>query len=346
MSRRKSEPEDFLHDEEFISWVINPTSESDKYWKAWLEVHPEDKPSVKLARELIVSIKFDVKKPDSEEKQQVLESIIKGVNKRSLPVSSKSKNGVLIITSIAASLLLVAALATQFYLMPGKRTEEREINFQDYIVKETPRGTKMQSILPDGTKVWLNSESKITYGSDYGAVFREVKLEGEAFFEVEKDKAHPFIVHSNGLKITALGTSFNVNSIRDTQSSEVALVSGKVEVTIADDRKGKVILNPGQKVIHDPKLPTLVTKEFSVDKELGWKNGIIVFEDASFDEIKETLQRWYGVTIHSQLKNVDNWNYTGKFDNQSLEIVLERLAYIKKFQFKIDDDDDNVYLYN
>ncbi len=346
MAQPKTELENLICDEEFIRWVTNPTLDSEKYWKAWMEAHPEYTDDVLKAKELILSFHFHEKKASKSIKQEVLENIIRNVNRSEVKKPNKTRGRLLLITSLAASVILLAVFVLRKDLLHDKTDPSQQtIANNEKFIKTTPTGVKLQTILPDGSRVWLNSESKLTYDSKYNLSDRSVYLEGEAFFEVKENKEKPFVVHSGGLQITALGTSFNVNSINSDQSSVVALVTGKVEVVKkSGDIKESVVLEPGQKAIHHVHAPSFLTSEFSIDMEVGWKSGILSFESAGYQEVKKKLERWYGVKIQSDLSNTNNWNYTGKFEDQSLEIVLKRLAYIKKFRYKLEDK--NVYLYN
>jgi len=344
MAQSKTDLENLLKDEEFIRWAVRPTADSERYWKAWMEAHPECKEDVLKAKELILSFDFHKEKPSEGVKQEVLENIIRKGNHTRLEESTKTNNRFLFITSLAASIILLIVFAFRNDLFPEETEQSHPIVKNEMVVKSTPTGVKLQTTLPDGSKVWLNSESRLTYNQDYGHAMREVYLQGEAFFEVMENKVKPFIVYSGELKITALGTSFNVNAITSTESS-VALVTGKVEVVNESGKKKEsVVLEPGQRVVHNIHSSALLTSEFSFDMVIGWKNGILSFENAGFHEVKGKLEKWYGVKINSDLPNTHNWNYTGKFDNQSLEIVLQRLAYIKKFKYEIKDN--SVYLFN
>ncbi len=209
------------------------------------------------------------------------------------------------------------------------------------IVKANPAGLKTIFALPDGTKVTLNSESKITYNSLYGQENRDIHLEGEAYFEVEKNPLLPFRVTSAGQMVEALGTEFNVRAFNDEGQFTVMLVEGRVNIrkeSLRDQTRAGVTLNPGESFVAD-----LTSGQIKVNKleedQLLWKEGVIQFKRATMDEVIKALERWYGVHfIVSGNINAD-WNYTGKFTDETLENVLHSISYSKQFEFEIENKD-------
>lgn len=169
---------------------------------------------------------------------------------------------------------------------------------QEIVTKKTLKGQKLNLFLGDGTEITLNAESSIRFPKIFEGETREVFLEGEAFFDVYPDKERPFIITSDKLQTTVLGTSFNVRSYKDENNISVAVLSGKVKVK-AIDEKQKVIadnlLVPNEMLRFSKKDHGLVKKSVDIDKVLAWKNKTILFEKASFKEIIKELSRWYGV---------------------------------------------------
>ncbi|MGN0280859.1 MAG: FecR family protein [Prevotella sp.] len=157
----------------------------------------------------------------------------------------------------------------------------------------TSRGMDFGLTLPDGTEVWLNAESRITFANDLGISAREVTVEGEAYFDVKKDAAHPFIVRTKYFTTKVLGTSFDVKAYRE-ETAHVVLVSGKVEVTAGD--KPQQTLSPGEMVsIGDGGL----LQKASVDtySYIQWKDGFFYFDRTSLGDIMRELGRWYNINI-------------------------------------------------
>jgi len=215
----------------------------------------------------------------------------------------------------------------------------------------TPIGSKTQIVLPDGTKVWLNSGSKLTYNSDYNGQSRDVLLSGEAFFEVVKNPIKPFVVKTGKIDIKAYGTAFNVKSYPSDRFVETTLINGKVTIEQVSNKKILAILKPHQKSIfynddisHDftkilksekQKISkdsiieinvaeNIILAQTNTEPETAWKDQKLYFTSETFDEIATKLERWYGVKIHLQSDNLKNERFTGKFThNEPLAQVLE-----------------------
>jgi len=162
----------------------------------------------------------------------------------------------------------------------------------------TPRGGAYRLTLPDGTQVWLNAASSITYPAAFMGKQRKVKISGEAYFEVTQDKGKPFVVEMDGgMPVEVLGTHFNVNSYVDEGPVKTTLLEGSVRVNASVFSGGRdVVLRPGQQARADGQRLS-VTSNINVDKVMAWKNGLFNFEDASLQEVMRQLERWYDITV-------------------------------------------------
>lgn len=228
---------------------------------------------------------------------------------------------------------------------------------QDLLSSEvsTRHGSRSKVTLPDGTTVWLNVSSKLTY--DYGkADSRNVTLEGEAFFDVVKDENRPFMIHTRKMDITVLGTSFNVRSYKEDKTVETSLIQGKVEVTITGDNPEKIILAPNQKIVLpnlDIKIPIaasvpVTNKELytlgqvsvnphdSLVAETAWKENYLIFNNERFEDIAVKMERWFDVSIAIQDSTVKNYRFTGTFANETVEETLEALKFTSMFHYNMD----------
>ena len=199
--------------------------------------------------------------------------------------------------------------------------------------KQVPKGQKASLYLSDGTKVILNAGSRITYPERFSDTSRVVQLQGEAFFDVVKDKEKPFSVISGDLITTALGTSFNVKAYEQGESVEIALATGKVEVRGNRKKKTPVILLPGESLTLDTGRGVFRKEKFSTKEKLGWIENLLYFRDAEAREVFGTLERWYGVEFIFNKEVGEKWRYSGEFKNKSLETVLKGIAYVKEFEF-------------
>lgn len=200
-----------------------------------------------------------------------------------------------------------------------------------------PRGGEYKLTLMDGTRIWLNSNSKLRFPSEFGSGIRKVELKGEAFFEVAKDSVHPFVVNANKAQVKVLGTSFNVNAYSDLNEIVTTLVEGRVEVS--DTLFGnKVKLLPNEQYRFN-KLTGKTLKQI-VDTEIytAWKDGRFVFENESLEDIMTRLSRWYNVDVSFLNESVKKLRFSGdltRYDN--IDQILELIEVTQKVKFTIKD---------
>ena len=158
----------------------------------------------------------------------------------------------------------------------------------------TPRGGQYQVVLPDGTKVWLNAASSLKFPTAFAGDRRRVELTGEAYFEVAKNAALPFIVHSSGSDVEVLGTSFNVNAYDDEETIRTTLLEGSVNVS---GGVGHTLLKPGQQAQLDRKGDLRLVADANTEEAIAWKNGYFQFDDAGIRVVMRQLSRWYDVEV-------------------------------------------------
>lgn len=163
----------------------------------------------------------------------------------------------------------------------------------------TPKGGEYQIVLSDGTKVWLNAATTLQYAANFkGQAKRKVKLlAGEAYFEVAKDKNHPFVVETQSQEVEVLGTHFNINSYADEGTTVTTLTEGSVRVTKSDDKKS-MLLTPGNQIVNSK--GTFTVQPADYETALAWKEGRIYFKDASIQEVLRQVSRWYNIEVEYQ----------------------------------------------
>ncbi|RBQ10392.1 FecR family protein [Pedobacter miscanthi] len=198
----------------------------------------------------------------------------------------------------------------------------------------TPKGGQWQIRLPDGSTVWLNAASSIQYSLNIGiAKQRLVRLDGEAYFEVAKDKSHPFIVETDKQSVEVLGTHFNINSYRDEMVTKTTLLEGSVRVLHKSTNQSE-ILKPGEQSIVS--LTGIDVKEADVDEAIAWKNGYFMFDNERHASILRKVARWYNVEIEyadPEAKNVMYYGTVSRFEKISK--VLTKLEQTGKVRFDI-----------
>ncbi|WP_455585254.1 FecR family protein [Bacteroides sp.] len=193
----------------------------------------------------------------------------------------------------------------------------------------TSSNQQKQCTLSDGTTILLNSCTKIIYPSKFKDTTRVVTLEGEAYFSVASDATKPFIVKTSDLSVKVLGTKFNISAYPTNDRTITTLNSGKIQVNIQSKKTdSKYILKPNQEIVFN-KIDKSVLINTVTDENASWKDGSLVFQDATFNDILNTIERRYGVTIDYNKQEFLNMPYTIKFlNNESLEDVLNILQEI------------------
>nr|WP_314898452.1 FecR domain-containing protein [uncultured Flavobacterium sp.] len=196
----------------------------------------------------------------------------------------------------------------------------------------TPRARQYNLELSDGTKVWLNASSSITFPTSFAANERKVILTGEAYFEVDKDKKRPFRVSVNDMQVNVLGTHFNVNAYDDEATVNTTLLEGSVLLT---EKAKKVLLKPGQQAQKQKSGAIVVNDNVNLEEVMGWKNGVFYFENASLQTVLRQLSRWYDVDVVFE-KGIPERTFEGEIQkNLQLSQVLKILEK-NKVHFKID----------
>jgi len=339
----KSSKEDFLNNKEFVRWVKQPNDNLDKYWKKWLETHPDQRNDFFIAREVIKGLQTGRHLPTPEEKEEILLKILSGDTNQITADNKKGRSHDLsfywksfpIGGKVAALLLLAFMCIISLKALNQSSEPQPEIQPVMMLTKSTTKGQKCKFKLPDGSMVWLNADSKLIYPEQFPDSLRQVSLIGEAFFEVAKNPAKPFKVITEDLTTTALGTAFNINTFCP-QKLDVSLIEGKVKVENARTEE-KILLSPGQQLQYSLKEQKTTVGVFDGLTVTGWKEGILYLKDSKFEDVIEKLKRWYGVDIEVLGKPKPSWSLTGKYDNQSLEMVLNRMSYIEHFEYTIQD---------
>jgi len=203
------------------------------------------------------------------------------------------------------------------------------------LVVAVERGQKANITLPDGSKVWLNSQSKLTYSSDFNIKKRELQLDGEAYFEVAHNPQKPFVVRSNDMAVEALGTTFGVKAYDEDKLISSILMQGKVRVTTPD---GAAILLPNDRIMYDKtKRRKALSKVTNATDFTGWIHNELRFENESLGDIAKTIQRIYNVEVVFASEKLKNQRFTGTINNNSLESVLNIISLTSPVSFQINN---------
>lgn len=269
-----------------------------------------------------------------------------------------------LILRIAAGILIPLTVGIVAY-QAGKNSQPESSNvvFNEIAV---PMGSKTQIELSDGTKIWLNSGSKLKYPQKFTGKSREVELEGEGYFDVVKNPKTPFIVKASDLNIKVLGTSFNVKAYPEEGSVETTLVkgtiqiskvskSGKTENTISlkpkeratyIKEKGKLILSEVEKKVETVPIQVeeapkrkehiLFMKDVDTEQFTAWKDNKLVFKNEDLESLCIKLERWYNVKINLKSKDLRKFHYTGTIENETINDVIKIIQLTMPIDYEID----------
>jgi ferric-dicitrate binding protein FerR (iron transport regulator) len=243
-------------------------------------------------------------------------------------------------------------------------------------VISTKNGSRSKVQLPDGTHVWLNAGSQLTYNDSFGKEIREITLLGEAFFEVAKDAEHPFIIHTNTINIKVLGTSFNVRAYPDDKKTEATLINGLIEVSFNGRPSDRMYLKPNEKIsvvngeiqktgpddscclvasphtvnrnTEEPMIAfskvTQVSPKDSTVLETAWVSNKLIFRNKSFEDLGKEMERWYNISFDCKDSSLLQKHFTGSFYHESITEALDILRLSYPFHYVLDKNRNTIII--
>lgn len=201
-----------------------------------------------------------------------------------------------------------------------------------YNTLSIPKGGEYQVTLPDGTKVWLNSASSLSFPVAFPGRERHVKLTGEAYFEVAKNKDKPFYVTVNDMQVKVLGTHFNISAYKDDGAITTTLLEGSVQITKHNKQS---LLVPGQQAVVNNQTSDIMVSAADIKEAIAWKNGLFKFNDEDIASIMKKISRWYDVDVEYR-GNLSGQRFGGTFSrSKSINELLDYLEQIGKIHFEI-----------
>jgi transmembrane sensor len=344
--------DDFAGDGFFIRWVNGADAEADSFWQSFMKEHPEKAPVIEEAKKIASSFSFhkDELSPQafSSMRNRFILSLQATIEKEkedsfidpSMPRRTSTTGTFWL--KIAAGLAIPLIGAAIYYYVLINSPAENSIASAHHVdlslteERANPRGQKSVLQLSDGTKVWLNADSRLNYAKDFtGKGQREVYLEGEAFFDVAHDPAKPFLVHTTGITIKVLGTSFNVKSYGNEATIETTLIRGKVSINKEGDSPadGNLVLKPNQKAIYQKETKSLNIEEVIAERAALWRDDQLIFDETPFTDVILQLERKYDVKIHVQEDDKLNCLLTAELGKESLEEVLNLLMVSQQISY-------------
>lgn len=259
--------------------------------------------------------------------QKVFHAIVQDIEpktKRSFFLSYRKK-----ILQWAAILLLplISGITVRYFISEDSRHTAPT-------VFTTQKGEKAEAILPDGSKVWINSASTLRYDDRFDGNERVVYLEGEGYFEVKSDARRPFTVKTPSIAIQALGTSFNVRSYEADREASAVLLEGKIKVLASGQEK---TLQVNQRILFDKKTQRFVTDHVQASHFIEWKKGSLYFHNQTYYDIAATLSRIYNVNIRVASEELHPMRFTGTLGSNGIKNALDILSLTSPMRYDVRD---------
>ncbi|MFH0841200.1 MAG: FecR domain-containing protein [Bacteroidota bacterium] len=344
---------------------------------AWLD---KDKQNAEYLRQIeeiwLLAKKTGKAEPDISEGLEKVREKITERDIRRLP-RKEFRVGIPAIISVAATVLILIALSVTILVINPGRSKNLIITSAK-IETVAPKGSRSFITLPDSTTIWLNSDTKLSYHTDYNATNRTIYLTGEAYFKVSRNDTLPFQVITSELKVTALGTAFNVKAYDDDSTIETTLEEGKVEIDYVNPRLNKksaepVLLRPNQTAEYKKQggefiltttkeqkkqnsitkadigrkpdvLPVRVSEVSDTKLYTSWKDNRWVFKNEQFSSLVPKLERRYNVDILLVDKVLEDYTFTGSLLEESLEQVLGAIQMTSPIRYEINSQEVRLYL--
>jgi transmembrane sensor len=311
------ETDDFLKDESFINWALNPDGEGGRSWQAWMNANPDKSEAAQKAIDIIRSLDFKQETVADDFyvtlKQRIDHTL---ANERTAPVKRMRMPGVWLKAACIIAGIIIAGIGF-FNRRPS------------YTYFSTPYAAIKTVYLPDSTEVMLNANSSVRYNKSRGV--REVLLHGEAFFKVrhlEKDgEAVPFKVQTNYAEIEVLGTEFNVKNIDNTTA--VLLREGKVRFR-GSANNAEIIMKPNDYCLYDEAQKKIITRVANPVLFTSWMEYKYRFENTTVKEVCETLRAYYGYDFIIRNDKLDTQTFSGTLELQNEQVMLQVLGELFK----------------
>lgn len=341
--------------------------EMELIWR-WIEKDPENKKYYENMRDIWMRV--SVFQPLEENQIHAFWERFKNKNELSVNIEKEeiiTEPKRLLPRFIRVAAILIVTLMLGVVLGKFVFNKKEQVQVKDFYVIEAPRGAKSFVTLTDGTKIWLNAGSKISYQRNYNQENRNIFLEGEAFFEVAKNKEIPFLVYSSGIVVKAIGTAFNVKAYPEEGIVETTLVEGSVSIeSIAKSgKREQTLMQPNQKAnfykvtqqieiesreestaVKEDKgvLPVMlkskierieVNKEVDTELYTSWKDKRWVFEKQKMEDFSVILERLYDVKVVFKDEELKQYRISGSFEEEDLEQVLKAVQLTIPMEYSI-----------
>ncbi|MBC8153929.1 MAG: FecR domain-containing protein [Bacteroidetes bacterium] len=339
-----------MHDS--VDWILigkvvagEATEAERQQLETWLTAHPEQRPMMERLRRFWLTPAAHTAGTDLDiagAYQRLQQRIALEHTPNEVPVRLLWSRPRMTWLAAAASVALVAGFWSWNQLKP---TPELTV-----VEQTNNKGTRSQIRLTDGSVVWLNADSHLWYPKSFRGDLREVTLEGEAFFQVTHDPAHPFVVRLKTGSVRVLGTSFNIRAYPGDSTVETSVVTGRVAFipaaeTVsrpagvpaqpAPDTPDTLFLKPNSKAIQSLTRQNMQVQPTVAVNQIAWTESKLVFRNTPMGEVAKTLERWYGTPVTLERESLRQCPLTATFQNQSLREVMSLIAMTNRFAYEL-----------
>lgn len=333
---------DFLLDESFINYALQINDTDIAKWEEYIKVNPKKKELFEQAKVAILDMQIALSAVEAEENFQKLKPLLE---KKTKNIPKRFSTFQYVAASVA--IFLISTISILYFIHNSHHTE---------ITYSTKPSQRKTITLSDGTLIKLNADSRLEVVEGFGKTNREIKLMGEAYIEVVKDKNLPFIIGTHSLTVRVLGTTLNIRAYPNEDHAEASLVEGSAEVILKSKEVAPILLKPMNKVVtiateqpfrsQDIPVEVLENTEFQLESmthydnqqklvETSWTEQKLVFVNESLSSIAKTLERWYNIEIKFEREDIRSRKYTAAFDeSEELQSVLESLKASIPFDYK------------
>ncbi len=305
------------------------SEEENRQLLQWIQESPENKKRLFAEKDIWDTYSFHTNQKEYETDQE-----LKILQSQLGPRISQHAITLKKALQMAAILLIAFGLGwSSRFISFSSKQQTAQANMQEIFV---PKGQVNQVFLADGTRIWINSESRLIAPSTFASKERVVKLSGEAFFEVAKDYKRPFRVEVNGQQIEVLGTSFNVRAYENSGEIETTLETGQIKLSAAGQT---TLLLPGEQSLFDKTSKQLKINRVDPRTISAWKNGRYEFQNENLPEVFKVVERWYDVEIDANDDSFRDMHFSGVIKrNKDVGHFLDLLNHTIPIQYKIDGD--------
>jgi len=327
--------EDFMSDESFLSYAKGNNPDNILLWENWLAKNPDKFKIAIEAKKVIQHINFKKQSLPQEIIDNEWLRLTQHLNIKQQRIIPKAQKHKIKIWQYAAVFALLISLAGTALFSNLFFSGNDNISYTEIIAK---KGQIKNILLPDGTLVFLNSDTKLKYSDNFGSKKREVFIEGEAYFDVTSDKNKPFIVHTTENTVKVLGTAFNISAYPHEKIHQISLERGKINISREKDKL--LLLNPNETyLLLCNKNQAKVFKTENVEIYSSWKDGKIIFRNQRFADIAKKLERSHNIVIKLQNKQLEDYRYTGEFIvNDDVIKILDIINLTTPLSYNVKND--------